>query len=83
MIIALLTPMMLATAPPVWYAPPYSYSHETQTTAGLNLAQNGQPTGSHNTTNATLRTQTCDSNGNNCSMDDQGSDATVSDPDGT
>ncbi len=86
MIIALLTPMMLATAPLTWNFPPDTYSHETQTTIGIRLAQSTTTaTGTqHNTTMPTVGTNTCNE-ADGCpsggDTDLGGGDSTVGDPD--
>jgi hypothetical protein len=82
MIIALLTPMMLATSPLTMNFPPNTYSHQTQTTFGVTLAQNTQTSPSqYGTTTPTIGTQTTDMDGNNDGSDPGSGDSTVTDYD--
>jgi hypothetical protein len=85
MIINLLTPMMLATSPLIMDFPPNTYSHQTQTTAGIILAQSTTTaTGTqHNTTMPTVGTNTGNQadGGGSPDTDLGGGDSTVADPD--
>jgi hypothetical protein len=86
MIIILLTPVMLATAPLILNSPPNTYSHVTQTMNGVRLAQSTTTaTGTqHNTTMPTVGTNTCNE-ADGCpsghDTDLGGGDSTVADPD--
>jgi len=85
MIIELLTPMMVAASPLTINPPPNTYSHETQTTAGIKLAQSTTTaTGTqHNTTMPTMGTVTPNqaTGPGPADTDLGGGDSTVVDPD--
>jgi len=87
MIVELLTPMMLATSPLMVNFPPNTYSHATQTTAGIELAQTPSTrtvTGTqHNTTMPTIGTHTGNQadGGGPADSDLGGGDSTVADYD--